>query len=94
MKRVVSEGAVRDVALCSSFLIIIYFIANRGSSVGIATWFIAGRPKIRSSLPCGVAGVFRHIGLADSGTLQWASGVLFSVIKRTGREASSAEVNV
>ena len=53
MKRVVSEGAVRDVALCSSFLIIIYFIANRGSSVGIATWFIAGRPKIRSSLPLG-----------------------------------------
>jgi hypothetical protein len=53
MKRVMSEGAVRDVALGFWFLIIIRFlVGNRGSSVGIATGLMAGRPKIWSSLPC------------------------------------------
>jgi hypothetical protein len=69
---------------------------NRNSSVGIATGLIAGRPKIRGvRFHVGVADIpFLHIGLADSGTIQWASGVFFWVIKGPGREASSsAEVN-
>jgi hypothetical protein len=51
MKRVLSEGAVRDVALCSSCHNYVLLVGNRDSSIGITTGLI-DRSKIRSSLSC------------------------------------------